>query len=305
MLLYSPTKKANGHRWPRSDFIDRLGGRVASRHVEPAASLPPRQQDAPVNLTIDGPVTFSDRQLALYERCPRRFFYTHILEVGGRRSETAFMKLHAAVQRVIDASGPLPDKFPTIEEMRALLEATWDSHVPADHGYLEEYKRIAWHLIQFYADLVSGITALPVPVCRLPVSGGEIVITPHHVATEPGGVIVMRRVDTGHKTSEVDDSLAVAAFYIAADSHSPGCKVELVHLSDAKITPIAMTPRVVANRRTAIGRWERRPRGPVPLGGNHLLSRLPSILRLRGGALWATGEKILAVTLPVASRSSD
>ena len=252
LLLYSPTKKANGHRWPRSPFIDRLGNCVASRHAEPAACLPPRRQDAPVALTIDGPFTFSDHQLALYERCPRRFLYTHLLEVGGRRTETAFMKLHVAVRKVIDAHGPLPGKETSIEEMKATLEAAWSSHGPADHGYGEEYKRIAWQLIRFYADLVSGMVALPVPVLRLPVVGGEIVITPDHVANEPGGEVVMRRVDTGHKVSEDDESLAVAAFHVAASSHSPGCRVELVHLSDAKVTPIRMTPRVLANRRASI-----------------------------------------------------
>ncbi len=252
LFLYSPTKKANGHRRARSPFIGRLGDGVASRHVEPSASLPPRQQDTPVLLTIDGPFTFTDHQLALYERCPRRFLYTHILEVGGRRTETAFMKLHVAVQKAIDASGPVAGKSPSIEEMKASLEADWESHIPADHGYGEEYKRIAWQLIRFYADLVSGMTALPVPQLRLPIAGGEIVVTPHHVASESDGMIVMRRVDTGHKSSKDDESLAVAAFHIAATSHSPGCKVELVHLSDAEVTPIAMTPRVAANRRTAI-----------------------------------------------------
>ncbi len=252
LFLYSPTKKSNGHRWPRSPFIDRLGDRVASRHVEPATTLPPRQQDAPIALTIDGSFTFSDHQLALYERCPRRFLYTHLLEVGGRRAETAFMKLHVAVRKVIDGSGPLPGKLPSIDEMKDALEAAWTSLVPADHGYGEEYKRIAWQLVLFYSGLVSGMIALPVPVLRLPVVGGEIVITPHHVASEPDGKVIMRRVETGHKVSEDADSLAVAAFHIAATAHSPGCRVELVHLSDAKITPVEMTPRVLANRRAAI-----------------------------------------------------
>lgn len=162
------------------------------------------------------------------------------------------MKLHVAVRKVIDAHGPLPGKETSIEEMKATLEAAWSSHGPADHGYGEEYKRIAWQLIRFYADLVSGMVALPVPVLRLPVVGGEIVITPDHVANEPGGEVVMRRVDTGHKVSEDDESLAVAAFHVAASSHSPGCRVELVHLSDAKVTPIRMTPRVLANRRASI-----------------------------------------------------
>src|ERR1700722_4017269 len=32
------------------------------------------------------------------------FFYTHILDIGGRRAESDFMKLHAAVQQVATGS---------------------------------------------------------------------------------------------------------------------------------------------------------------------------------------------------------
>ena len=161
------------------------------------------------------------------------------------------MQLHVAVQKVIDGNGPLPDKCPSIEELKAALEAVWEGHGPAVHGYGEDYKRIAWQLIQFYADLVSGIAAHPVPQLPLPVAGGEIVISPLHVASDADG-IVMRQVDTGHKSSQDDDSLSVAAFHIAATSHTPGCRIELVHLSDAKVTPVAFTPRVIANRRASI-----------------------------------------------------
>lgn len=286
LFLYSPTQKSNGHDWPRSSFVNRLGGRVLSRETVPTLRMPPNPVDTPLLLTIDGPFAFSDHQIALFERCPRRFLYTHVLGIGGRRTETAFMQLHVAVRRVIDASGPLPDKLPSVDELKAALEAAWDDHGPSDHGYGEDYKRIAWQLLRFYGDLISGITAVPVPELRLPVAGGEIVITPHHVASDAGG-IVMRQVDTGHKLSTDDDSLSVAAFHIAATSHTPGCRVELVHLSDAKVTPIALTNRVIANRRKELddmaaalraGRFPMKqsltcPRcpafficGPVPLG---------------------------------------
>ena len=251
LFLYSPSKKSNGNTWPRSSFIDRMDGRVAPRHIEPVLRLPTNPVEMPIPLTIDGPFAFSNHQLALFERCPRRFLYTHILEIGGRRTETAFMQLHVAVQKVIDANGPLPDGSPSMEDLKVALEGVWENHGPASHGYDEDYKRIAWQLIRFYADIVSDIAAHPVPQLRLPVAGGEIVITPHHMASGADG-IVMRQVDTGHKSSQDDDSLSVAAFHIAATSHTPGCRVELAHLSDAKVTPVAFTPRVIANRRASI-----------------------------------------------------
>ena len=122
LFLYSPTKTSNGRSRRRSPFVDRLGGHIVSRHVVPASSLPPDEADAPIALTIEGPFAFSDHQLALYERCPRRFLYTHILEVGGRRTETAFMKLHVAVQDVVDDIAPAPGKAPS---MRKIWRPRW------------------------------------------------------------------------------------------------------------------------------------------------------------------------------------
>lgn len=202
----------------------------------------------PVPLTIEGPFAFTDHQLALYERCPRRFLYTHILNVGGRRTETAFMQLHVAVQKVVDGIG---GKEPALAELVASLDAVWGEHGPADNGYADEYKRIAVQLLSFYAGTAAGAEVRPVPRLGLPVTGGQIVIRPDQVLNVDGKT-TMRRVATGHKGSTDHDSLATAAFFIAAQTHSAGCTVELVHLSDGAITPVGMTPRVLANRRKSI-----------------------------------------------------
>lgn len=248
LLLYSPTQKSNGASNPRSPFIDRLSGRIVMRHVTPSKVVPPRPESMPVPLTIEGPFAFTDHQLALYERCPRRFLYTHILNVGGRRTETAFMQLHVAVQKVVDGIG---GKEPALAELVASLDAVWGEHGPADNGYADEYKRIAVQLLSFYAGTAAGAEVRPVPRLGLPVTGGQIVIRPDQVLNVDGKT-TMRRVATGHKGSTDHDSLATAAFFIAAQTHSAGCTVELVHLSDGAITPVGMTPRVLANRRKSI-----------------------------------------------------
>ncbi len=248
LVMYSQTKKSNSASHPRSPFIDRLSSRIDMRHVTPTKVLPPSPEDSPVPLTMDGPFAFTDHQLALYERCPRRFLYTHILDVGGRRTETGFMQLHVAVQKVVDGIG---GKEPSLVELEASLDAVWAEHGLVDHGYGDEYKRIAMQLLNFYAGTVIGAEVRQVPCLRLPVPGGEIVIRPDQVLSV-GGKITMRRVDTGHKGSKDDESLATAAFVIAAHTHSSDCAVELVHLSDAVITPVAMTARVLANRRASI-----------------------------------------------------
>ena len=248
LILFSSTKTSNDRSNPRSPFIDRLGSRLVTTHVTPVRTLPPSAEELPVPLTIDGPFVFTDYQLALYERCPRRFLYTHILDVGGRRTETAFTQLHVAVQKVVDGIG---GKATSLEELKASLDAVWVEHGPTGHGYEDEYRRIAVQFMGFYTGTVSGAEVRPVPRLSLPVPGGEIVIRPNQVL-DTDGKITMRRVYTGHKGSKDHESLAAAAFLVAAQTHSSGCAVELVHLSDAAITPIAMTARVLTNRRASL-----------------------------------------------------
>jgi superfamily I DNA/RNA helicase len=254
LFLYYPTINSNGSSRPRSPFIARLGDTARARQIVPSVELPPAEGGAPISITIDGSFSFSDHQLALYERCPRRFFYTHILAIGGRRTESAFMRLHVAVQQVVDGISQGTDDSPALAVIEELLSAAWETHGPSDHGYSDDYKRIAWQLIRFFLDSASAMKRLPTPRLRLPIAGGEIIITPDQVLADAAGRIHMRRVRTGHKRSKDEENLAAAAFHIAATAHSPGCTVQLVYLSDGAVTPLSMTSRVLGNRADTISK---------------------------------------------------
>jgi hypothetical protein len=69
------------------------------------------------------PVT--DQRLASYEKCPRRFFYTHVLGLGTARRTTPFTKAHDCLYHLIEW---LAEKqvtgSPTLEEAEAALETS-------------------------------------------------------------------------------------------------------------------------------------------------------------------------------------
>jgi hypothetical protein len=235
--------------------------------------LPPSEEDLPIPLTIEGPFKFTDHQIALYERCPRRFLYTHIFGVGGRRTETAFMQLHVAVKKVVEATVGIQTSVAALETS---LDAVWDEHGPSDDGYGDEFKRIALQLLRFYAGTTVDAEICPVPELRLPVPGGEIVIRPDQMLRVDGKT-TMRRVDTGHKGKDDEKSLATAAFVIAANSHSSSCKVELVHLSDDAITPITMSSTMLSNRRKSIDKMGMDVQaGKFPLEQSRTCPRCPA-----------------------------
>ena len=89
LFIYAPTQKSNGYNRPLSPFLDRLGPGLVRQQVTPSDSLPPAPDAADVKLFIDGDLCFTGPQIALYEKCRRRFFYTHIMQTGGRRTTTS------------------------------------------------------------------------------------------------------------------------------------------------------------------------------------------------------------------------
>ena len=277
MILYHPTITASGRARRRSPYIDRLKGVVSHREFVPTVELPAADDQKPLPVAIVDDFAFSDHQLALYERCPRRFLYTHILNIGGRRTESAFMKLHVVVQRVVDiVSENVADPI-SLTEVEDHLALAWEEHGPTDHGYSSEYKGIALQLLRFFLDSTSDMEQLPSPQLRLPIAGGEVIITPDQVLSDDDGQIHMRRVRTGHKGSKDEDALAAAAFHIAATAHSPGCTVQLVHLSDEQITPVKMTPRVQKNRTNSIAQMlEAVGSGHFPLNQSITCPRCPA-----------------------------
>ena len=125
LTLYAPNKQSNGRRQSRSSFIDDISGTLFE--ASPIST--------PINvsvtgerftLEVDGIARVSPSQLATYEKCPRRFFFAHVLQVGGRRTESAPMRMHNAIQVVIDElTGRLND-VPDEAELQAIMDATFD-----------------------------------------------------------------------------------------------------------------------------------------------------------------------------------
>ena len=252
LILYSPTKKSNGAPRARSPFIDRLGATIEHLSVTPKLVVPLAADDAPIPISYPSGLLLTDHKLALFQRCPRRFFYTHVLEVGGRRTETAFMQMHSAVQTVVEWLTSDPSATPSAPELEARLAEAWDGQNLAGHGYSDDFKRVARQLLAGFVSSRDGFNRSVPREMRLAVSGGEIVVRPHEVLTKDGQ-LHLRVVRTGHVLSDEMDAVATAVFTLAAQGAFPGCTVEYVHLSANTVTPVDMSDRVLGNRRKTAG----------------------------------------------------
>jgi hypothetical protein len=250
LILYSPTMKSNRAPRGRSPFIDRLGSRIDSRSVKPKLALPPAPDYAPISVRFPSGILLTDHKLGLFDRCPRRFFYTHILEVGGRRTETPFRQMHGAVRTVVDWLTGDPSAAPSAAEVDARLAEAWDQQRLRDQGYSEDFKVIAKQLVSFFLGSRNGFTKSLPSKMRLAVAGGEIVVRPDEVLTGKDGRTHVRSVRTGHTSSKELETVATAVFTLAAHWAFPGCTVEFVHLSDATVRAASMKPKTLVNRQT-------------------------------------------------------
>ncbi|MCM8883205.1 MAG: UvrD-helicase domain-containing protein [Candidatus Thiodiazotropha sp.] len=252
LFLYAPTQKSNGHKRSLSAFIDRLGTNLERRSVNPGRALPPAPEMADIALAIDGGLRFTGPQLALYERCPRRFFYTYILQIGGRRTTTSFMQMHEAVRMVFQAVIADVGVISGDEDLEKQLGEAFAAHGLADHGYVGEYRAFAISMIRFFLTEREGHTPETPTALSLTFGAEEIIVRPDDVLIRPDGSRTLRRVQTGHFRSAEADDVGAAAFLLAARQTFPGAEVELIHLSDQTARPLDLSARKLQTRQNKL-----------------------------------------------------
>lgn len=237
LLLYAATAKSNGHSRPLSRFLDRLGLNVARRAVVPSETLPSEIEALPIEVEGDG-LRFAASQVSLYESCPRRFLYTHVLRVGGRRVTTAFMLMHEAVATMV---GGIVAGAVTIDRtaIRALAATACIEAGLDEDGCFNEYVGLAAGLVEYFLSTRAGLAHEAPTALKLVVDGHEILFNPDDVVLDAAGIRHIRRIRTGHARSNDAKDVGASALMLAARAAFPGAIVEIVHLSDSTLTPLS------------------------------------------------------------------
>jgi len=254
LILYAPTEKSNGHNRPLSPFLDRIGPTLMRRAVVPVRPLPVAEEAQGIELTVDGRLQLEAAQIALYESCPRRFFYTHVVQVGGRRTATAFMHLHEAVRavvaKVIATDAPMTD-----QDLEDCTDAALAGEGLGDHGYRAEFRDLALAMLRFFmSSRAQAVAEAPVAL-SLDFGGEEIIVRPDEVLVRPGGVRAVRRIRTGHMRSAESKDVGAAALVLAVKQAFPGAVAELVHLSDGATHALTLSDRELNGRKDKLAKF--------------------------------------------------
>ena len=236
LILYSCSHAGTRSR-KESSFVARLGPRLQRREVTPSRALPEDPSARPVPLRIENSVRWEAWQLDTYDKCPRRFFYSHILRVGGAAERTPYVRVHDAVRdlcRSIAEAGGLPDDV----ELERLAQEACDTPELCGHGYIDDFKQFAAAMVRFFGSSRRELEPRPRPVLAIEVDGDRVAVTPDDVLRGPEGDVV-RSIRTGHFRDSDKDRMAARVLLGAAAEAFPGARVQILHLADERITDLA------------------------------------------------------------------
>jgi len=248
LFLYAATHKSNSHRRSLSEYVLRL---CNLRHVESRTSLrlPIAPDTIPLRVQFTGQIKFSAQAVALYDSCPRRFLYTHLLQVGGRRQATAFMLMHEAVREVLLAmieAGDMP-----VDDWQKRLERSFFDKGLLQHGYVDDFRDIAQNMLRYFLVSRSGAVVEPVQALTLDFGGEMIVVYPDEILMKDG-VRTLRRVSTGHARRSESKDVGIAAYLLAAEEAEPVTLVELIYLADGESKSMSLKPKELVGRQSKL-----------------------------------------------------
>jgi DNA helicase-2/ATP-dependent DNA helicase PcrA len=253
LRLYHARRQPSGNNRTPSPFL----GWLSSGHcVEVAAPdqipLPDgARREVSVAITWPAEWRLTEPHLTSYLKCPRRFFYTHVLGLGGRRKITAFGQAHDCIYEIIrfvSAKRAVGAVEPS--EVALEFDRVWSSSGPVDHAFAAEYRALAERLVQTLVQSGDGRRFRPSEPLVVEFSDGPVLVEPSEVIELPDGAVILRRVRTGHKRSTEYDELVYTLYHLAGQAQFPGgYAVEALHLTDGALEPAVVTAAKLAARR--------------------------------------------------------
>lgn len=249
LFFYAPTKTVNGNNRALSPFLDRLNSSLKRTALNAITKIPSQPEAADINVSIDGRMLFRVNQIALYEVCPRRFFYTHVLQTGGKRTTSTFMRMHDAVRATVQAivSGDV-----TPSSYENWLKAEFSKQELLGHGYENDYRKLALTMLRYFISSRESHSFETPSSFNLNFGREQLVILPDDVLVRSDGRRIFRKIQTGHKRSKDVEDIATAAFVLATREIFPNAVVEIVSLADEVTTEINLTQKKLQNRKEKI-----------------------------------------------------
>jgi superfamily I DNA/RNA helicase len=254
LSLYLARKQPNGNNRSPSPYLDWLPKTLVGEVARPATmALPPSwREPGPIAITWPANWLLTDSRLGAYEKCPRRFFYTHVLGLGGARKATAFSRTHDCLYDLLRwLADARRTAMPSVAEAEAAFEAIWTQRGPVDHAFAADYRRLATRLIGALINAGAGRRFRDAEPLAIDFANGRVLVEPNEISELADGTVVIRRVRTGYRRSDEYDRLEYTLYQMAAQAQlGPGAVVQALHLTDETAEVVTISATKLGNRRT-------------------------------------------------------
>jgi DNA helicase-2/ATP-dependent DNA helicase PcrA len=218
LRIYLARLQSNGKNRKPSPFLSWLPSKLVIERADPPVLLLPAGAPRPVAIMVSLPTDFqvTDSRLTTYQKCPRRFFYTHVLGLGSARKATAFSRTHDCLYDLIHwLADARQTAEPTLAEAEAAFEKIWEARGPRDHAFASDYRRLASRLINTLIRGGAGRRFREAQPLAIDFPNGRVVVEPNEIAELPSGSVMLRRVHTGKKRSDEYDRLDYTLYQLA------------------------------------------------------------------------------------------
>jgi ATP-dependent DNA helicase UvrD/PcrA len=223
----------------------------------PAPTAGDDDDAAPEATPVPSPLpVHTERALEKYLTCPRRYYYEEVLQLTGAGEDTAYLKMHTSVYRVLRwiAEETGQGRAVASVDASARLADAWRAGGPRDHPYAALYWAAAEDLVARalqHAARRRGRSSQPDWTLTLP--HGRVTLTPDHVELiEEDGTttVVVQRMRTGRPSSGEAAKRIYALYQTAAAAEYPGGtpRVEIAYLATDVIETVSARPRTIETR---------------------------------------------------------
>jgi hypothetical protein len=183
----------------------------------------------------------------LYLRCPRRYLYQVVLGLSGSRDDTAYVRFHRAVYKVLQW---MAEQTSSVDDtsLANALSVSWQEIGPVDHPLESLYRAAAVRILNQASERPRGgirfgeavSATIAGHVLRLPVDEIEGVIP---------GPLILRRLRTGRTPKKPDQSMLHALMVEGArQTFGANARLKVHYLTTAQTVDMTFTSRVMETR---------------------------------------------------------
>ncbi len=215
--------------------------------------------------TIDAPAAesppsvlpvFDVEALDQYLRCPRQYYYQHILGLRGRHMDSGYVQFHRCVYGVLSwlLEARAQGRLIVAEDASAQLAVLWEENGPRDHPYEAMYwEQAALLVTRAVQRVTTAAQRIAQDACEVPLTYGHVRFTPDLIeftehAADPS--VIVQRLRTGRFSSSEREKNIYALYHRGAEQAFPTAKrkVQVISLSGDKVEEVLLSQRMVSTR---------------------------------------------------------